>query len=341
MKRSMCNRSIGNDCPVAWYRASWSRPSDNRWPWSRCVLRIGGRNDCIHRQKGNPELCSGPRAVFIFTYVRYLMAATVDSGAFQKVSDFERTSDPDTSWLNPKWAYIKKQDVVDGLKDRLASPDHIDTSNLNLCGPGLFFYFLAQDEPATYAQIVIDLFRQRKAWLGSRKITAPNELVISPVTKGVDPVDWIPMTSLRSDENFVLVANDDPVGLDALTMPSAITKWLDQAGYTDTQNETNVWRTKGVDSIREASDYLGRGYRVGLFINSNMLHSTQQSSFSFFPNHWVSLETPFRLDPRGNAVMSVWSWTRTYLLPVFHTLSPDELLKNYYGYIAGKPPGPS
>jgi hypothetical protein len=269
------------------------------------------------------------------------MAATTGSDAFQKVSDFETTSDPETSWLNPKWTYIKKQDVVDGLKDRLASPGHIDTSNLNLCGPGLFFYFLAQDEPATYAQLVIDLFRQRKATLGSRTITAPNELVISPVTKGVAPVDWIPMTSLRSDENWVLVANDDPVGLDALTMPSGMTKWLDQAGYTDTQNETNVWRTKGVDSIREASNYLARGYRVGLFINSNMLHSTDQSSFSFFPNHWVSLETPFALDPRGNAVMRVWSWSRSYLLPVFHTLKPEDLLKNYYGYIAGKPPGRS
>ncbi len=268
------------------------------------------------------------------------MAATTGSSASQLVSDFETTSDPATSWLNPSWFNINKQDVVDGLKDRLASPGHIDTSRLNLCGPGLFFYFLAQDEPATYAQIVIDLFSQRKASLGSRNITAPNELVITPVSKGVDPVDWIPMTSLRSDENFVLAANDGWIGFDGLTMPSAITKWMDEAGYTDTQNETNVWRTKGVDSIREASDYLRRGYRVGLFINSNMLNWAQQSDFSFFPNHWVSLETPFRLSPRGNAVMSVWSWTRIYGLPVLNTLSSDDLLKNYYGYIAGKPPAP-
>jgi hypothetical protein len=147
--------------------------------------------------RGNPPRL-GDLGSFSYIYLsEYLMAATMDSLAFQKVGDFERApEDTGTSWLNPGWLYIKKKDVVDGLKDRLASPGHIDTSNLNLCGPGLFFYFLAQDEPATYAQIVIDLFSKRKALLGSRKITAPNDLVISPLTKGADTIPHVGVVSM-------------------------------------------------------------------------------------------------------------------------------------------------
>jgi hypothetical protein len=259
------------------------------------------------------------------------MATTMDSSATQKINDFERSSG-DTDWIK-----VKKDVLVRGLKDRVKNPDHINTSQLELCGPGLFFYFLARDKPASYVQIVIDLWRNNTALLGTRKITAPYDLRISAIPAGVDPVDWVPLTSLRTDENIYLTANDG-IGLDSLTMPSAVVKWLGQAGYTDAKNVTNVLFTKGMDEIKKADELRGQGYRVGLFINTNMMYATSQDHRSVIPNHWISLEDAFKVDGNGNVSTTVWCWGQNWAIPQGGTLSTTGFFRNFYGYIAAKPP---
>src|SRR5258707_795610 len=66
------------------------------------------------------------------------------------------------------WRHITRDDLIWGLCIRVANPDRINTSAVNLCGPGAFFRCLAIDDPVMYADAVIDLWQINKAKIGSR-----------------------------------------------------------------------------------------------------------------------------------------------------------------------------
>jgi hypothetical protein len=126
--------------------------------------------------------------------------ASTKADALTKVTEFEGRSG------GTDWVHVKKDDLITGLKDRLATPNNINTEAVNLCGLGAFFRCLAIDDPVMYASAVINLWSGNKALLGKREFKASHGLrIASPGTTAA--VDWVPLASLRDDENTLLSYN--------------------------------------------------------------------------------------------------------------------------------------
>jgi hypothetical protein len=253
--------------------------------------------------------------------------------ALLKVNEFEKRSSG-TDWLK-----IKKDDLVTDLKDRLTTPDNIDTTVVNLCGPGAFFRCLVEDDPVMYVQAVINLYETNSALIGTRKFTASYSLRIAEPVAGMDQVDWVPLASLRDDENTVLSYDSGEGDLSGLTMPSGLKKWFKQANYTDLTNKTNVFFVKDLNNIKTASSERSAGKRACLLINSDMLKTVTQNHKSFFPDHWVTLMSDVTVDTSNNLSMKVHSWGKIMPIPAQGTMSVNTFLKNYYGFVSAKPPG--
>ena len=122
---------------------------------------------------------SGPAPGGEILRKRGTMAST-KADALTKVTEFEQRSGG-TDWL-----HVKKDDLVTGLKDRLDTPNNINTSAVNLCGPGAFFRCLAMDDPVMYVNAVIDLWCSNKALIGKREFKASHGLRIA--APGTTPV---------------------------------------------------------------------------------------------------------------------------------------------------------
>ena len=249
--------------------------------------------------------------------------------ALQKVADFEKRSGG-TDWLT-----ITKDDLIRGLRDRINNPDGIDTTSVNLCGPGAFFRWLAIDDPVMYANAVISLWEKNEALIGSRKFKAPYSLRIAN-PGSTEAVDWVPLASLRDDENTLLSFDSAEGTLSGLTMPMGMEKWFREAGYRGVVNVTNVLLTKNLANIQEADRLRAGGYRVCLLIHGDMLTVAKQSNKSIFPNHWVGLTDAVRVNG-ANISMEVHSWGDKMRIPENGALAVNTFLKNYYGYVAGLP----
>jgi hypothetical protein len=270
------------------------------------------------------------------------MSMSTSSDALVKINDFDRRTST-TSWVK-----VTKPAIVNGLKDRIDKPDHINTKVVNLCGPGAFFRCLAMDDPVMYVNAVISLWETGSAMLGTRKFTASDGLQKAtpglPKTDGLNKpaapwceVDWVPTASLRDDENINLNYDDADGGWSGLTMPNNMEKWFNQAGYGFVKNATNVFFSKGVDNIKEADKLRAAGYRVCLLINDDVLASATQNNKSVFPNHWVCLTDAVTITKSDDLETNVHSWGAIMPVPAVGTMKVDVFLKNYYGYVAAKP----
>ena len=258
------------------------------------------------------------------------MSTTAEATA--KIDAFEKGSGG-TDWLN-----ISKEKLIDGMRKRLKSPNLISTKVVNLCGPGAFFRCLIEDDPAMYVSAIIGLYQTNAALLGKRKFTASYSLRIAAVPSGMDQVDWILLSSLRDHENTILSYDDASGGLSGLTMPAAMAKWFKEANYSDITNDTNVFFTKGLDHIKKAATLRSGGKRVCLLIDANMLKVVTQNNMSTYPDHWVVLMSDVSVDASDNISLKVHSWGAIMPVPQLGTVSTSIFCKNYYGYVAAKPP---
>jgi hypothetical protein len=253
------------------------------------------------------------------------------SAARLVIEQFERST------IQSSWKQITQAEVATGLKDRVANPDLMDSRKVNLCGPAAFFNNLAKDDPVMYAKIGVDLYGRNLAKLGSRQFCAGRDLMNTRVPSGMNAVDWMTMASLRSDQNKVLSYDDpDEVGISGLTAPGAVEEWFEQAGFQSVDEEANVFFTKSVGNIKDASELWSRGHRVCLLVNFKMLEVTTQGHRSLFPDHWVVLRSPVTI---ANSTISfkVWYWGGLFTVPDVGTLSVDDFEKNYYGYVSAQP----
>lgn len=258
---------------------------------------------------------------------------STESDALLKINEFEKW-DGNSDWIN-----VKQADLVTGMKDRIKFPNHINTSTVNLCGPAAFFRCLAMDDPVMYVKAVIDLYRTNSALIGTRKFKSSQSLRITTPPAKAPAVDWILLGSLRDDENTLLNYTEG-VGVDGITLPSAVEKWFKQAGYTNVKNVTNVFFTKDLANIKKAGELLAADNRVCLFINADMLSATKQTHKSVIPDHWVCLTDAVKLDG-DNISTQLWCWGKARTVPAQGTLSTSSFLGNYYGYVAaGIPKSP-
>ncbi len=204
--------------------------------------------------------------------------------ALKLVADFAAVSPCPSVW--PK---LDQATIAAGLRDRINDPNTIDQANTSLCGPAEFARDIAQDKPFDYAKAVIDLYKTGQALIGTLIIKPRDDLKTQPVVGRVNQTDWILLASIRDSDNwwFHLQAPNDKTS--SMTLPHSKEDWLKRAGYTEVINETNLVLCKDLANAVKASKLFKGGYKVALFINSNMLDAATMGDPSPWPDHWVAL----------------------------------------------------
>lgn len=249
----------------------------------------------------------------------------------------------ETSGRGGVWTNIRPTDVVKGLRIRVNDPTKIDQAGSMLCGPAAFVFDLATDNPVSYAKAIIDLYTGGTAVIGTLSLRPKTDLLFNHFSGGIDPADWILLASLRDSSNFFFDVQEVDDVLGVATIPSTMETWLENVGYTKVINETNLWFTKDVHSLRKASAFLDKQYRVFLFVNSAMLKTERQTNASLAPDHWMMLLSSVSItgppmDSLKTVSFRVYSWGEQQNVPkdAKSPLMLPAFLSNYYGFIAFK-----
>jgi hypothetical protein len=265
----------------------------------------------------------------------FVLATSQHIYAANLVCDYLRRSG------HPQWPYLDRDEVGIGLLIRLANPALIDQNRASLCGPAAVVFNMAQDRPGLYAKFAIELFENGEANLAYDTIKPHPFLRMVPPKNAISQADWLTMGSLRSSENLFMDYVSPDQELSAATTPYEIAEWLRRAGYSDVTNETNLARhVRDVDNIIEASRLYSAGYRVILFISSQMLDQSGRQGDSgdlVADRHWVVLRSPIER-AGGNVKLTVYTWgDAEFKVPSTGALSTDGFLLNYYGYVSARP----
>ena len=230
-----------------------------------------------------------------------------------------------------KQAYpnITRSDMVAGLTKRLSSPVSINQANTSLCGAACLMYSLAKLKDAVYAQYVVDLYHTGKANLGRLSVEPGSDCrnYKPDPAKGIHPVEWVALASLRDSENDVFDYDEPSDEVGGITMPGDLMDWFKDSGFKNDNNVTNLVFTKDEDCLKAAGKRHLLTQSVCLFINANLLSNPTQGSM--FPDHWVVLTSPVTIN-KGQVSLEVFSWggLEQVKMPV------DRFCKNFYGYIS-------
>ena len=257
-----------------------------------------------------------------------------DTATLAKIQEFRAKTDPSP------WTHIPRAVFADSLTARVNDGDLIDTSNVNLCGPGAFFRNMAQDYPFLYAAIAVELYDKGHSSFFSFNIKGNDKLYRWKPSGKVDPVDWVVLATFRDNENTAWHFNSESDGFAGITMPHSLASWYKSIGYTSVDNSTNVWFTKGVDHLLKAGNYFNHGFRVNLFVNAQILYPNTVNSSSWFPDHWVVLDSPIDVVVRHTVKFlefKVWCWGDVKRVPLNGTVAGINLTNNYYGYVVARP----
>ena len=246
---------------------------------------------------------------------------------------------------------IDRAALAAGLIDRINDPNTINQRGTPFCGPANLTRAVALANPDVYAQAAIDLYTKGVARFNGLEVRAGRELKQSPPLGNANAADWIMLASIRDSDNwFLSPAGWFGLSLAGITLPGTMESWFRSAGYQTIISKTYL-ALKPVPMVlaveaHEASQYAkpGSGYKVVLFIDSNLLDADSQDNlFSVYPDHWVALTTP--IADNGDIIgydapisFKVFSWGREMPVPVdpSHPLTKRSFLTRYYGYIAAK-----
>jgi hypothetical protein len=275
------------------------------------------------------------------------MAASAQIDAFEKITDAG------------KWPSVKRADVVAGLRARLRNKNSIAQRDSPNCGPASFFRTLLIDDEDTYVRAATELYDSGTTTIGQLKITPGAELLKSPVKYKMAAVDFITLLSLRDSDNTALSSAGWFGGNFAgVTVPSTLLDWFKAAGYTDTASNTFLtqltkpgspipsMRTKKMmDIAQEATNKLSAGYRVMLFVDSDLIEAKATYSASPIPNHWIMLESGIVWDlpdidgAAVNGKMWTWGWdVRDFSPNPAEPVQACNFALFFYGYVAVKRP---
>jgi len=234
-----------------------------------------------------------------------------------------------TSGTTQAYPNINRLDMVTGLTVRLATPRKINQANTSLCGAACLMYCLASLKDASYAQYVVDLYHTGKAQLGKLTVKPGDDCKSykPSATKGIHPVDWVALASLRDSENDFFDYDEPSDEVGGITMPGDLVDWFKDAGFSKDANFTNFAFTKDEGTIRAVGNRFNQQHSVCLFIHSNLLDDPTEGSWT--PNHWVVL-TSHVIIKNKRVTMSVFSWGQILKID----LKVDNFCKNFYGYIS-------
>jgi hypothetical protein len=280
---------------------------------------------------------------------------SVDDDALRLVDDFERDGS-----AGGVWRAIRKDEAVNGLRERIRNKDGLNQHNTGLCAEAALVHIELQDEPSSFVRLAIGLYTSgRAAWRG-KVVTPSAELLANPPPAGqivngtaqvFNRADWIVMSSIRYTVN--------PFDSSGGTFMKDLEAFIRQVGYTSVERDYNEDSfSKDEPNARKAADLVNRGYRVILSINAAMLDSATQADWGGVdgwqtlwglapkPNHNVQLIQGFDFfkwyiaDDSITAVrFEVYTWAEGHRRVPQNWQIPLKLpyfLWNYYGYLAFK-----
>jgi hypothetical protein len=289
---------------------------------------------------------------------------SADDDTLQRIDEFEA----DGSGAGV-WRAIRKDEVVAGLRERIRNKDGLNQHNTGLCAVASLVHIELQDDPKSYVELAVGLYKSGQAsWRGS-VVRPNNDLLANPPPDGLivngtaqtfNRADWIVMSSIRNTINpadHYSNSSGDGTPMDGLEA------FIRQVGYTKVEADySSNSISKNRANAEKAADLLRRGYRVILNINAVMLYTATQSDWGgevlwVFPkpNHAVQLVTGIdifnmRLDipmecntgfgETADVVsFEVYTWAEGHRHVSEDSTIPLKLrdfLWNYYGYLAFK-----
>jgi hypothetical protein len=246
--------------------------------------------------------------------------------AQQLVNDFAQRMGPGA------FTNLSRADIASGLRARVDNPSIIRQGPTQFCGPGSFVFSIASDDPVRYVRFAIELYEHGQSSLGNLHVVPDDEVLrSSPPSSTIAPVDWMVLGSLRDSENWFF---DIGTGADIIrngTNPHEVAGWFRQAGYTKVVDEANLVFSKDINNANQATEFFRQGYKVVLYLRMGAFNPGEGGT------HFVVLTSEIQF--LGNNVeFTIFTWGRGhYHLPQpGNTLTTQQFLDNYLGYVAAK-----
>lgn len=274
------------------------------------------------------------------------MPVSAKTDAITVIDTFASDSSTKSVWPN-----ISKADLVAGLKDRVNNPDKMNQAGSPYCGPTSLLRSYCLDDPVGYAMAAIALYTTGTCKIGNLSVAPSDTCKSAKVEMRLNVADWLMMGGLRDSENSVFstggILGDSVAGI---TLPGTLAGWFEKAGYTDITNTASTTGSGSIATVRwlevwKAGTLQQKGYRVCLFVDSDVLYTSNQEDLtSAWPDHWIVLESAVGpdmvYDRKAGVVMTVFTWGKTRPLAEDPTKPVSEFgfLVKYYGYVAAKPP---
>ena len=239
---------------------------------------------------------------------------------------------------------IVRARVAEGLLERIYNPGAIHQKGSSLCGPAALLFDLATRDPVAYVTYVTSLYEKGVGRIREITVTPGSDLKEYDPRGKVESSDWIALASLRDSENYFFDYQDATDEFAGITLPGELADWFEKVGYAEVVNAARVVVDQEEENIRRADAYFQRGFRVCLFIHSNMLEKSTESTGSATPDHWVVLTSSVThgLSPVGDGMaktisMYIYTWGEgRRRVPKIGVLTLDDFLDNYYGFVAAR-----
>ena len=259
------------------------------------------------------------------------------------------------------WLNVCRNKVAEGLENRIVFPRYLNQKSTNVCGVAAFVRQWIEDDPIGFAWLGISLYEKGHGYLGrgkyhGKEIKPSKELLNSPIPttpyndsvilgQQMNHADWIVMASIREAFNSVFnySADEGIFAIKAWNFPSEVVATFKAAGYTSVVEDTDWGNPQGLENLLEASRKLQNKWRVVLLIDARMLDDKKMDSQSVIAasDHWIGLQGAINVSLVGSeyrvSKFKVFTWGGERTVPEkLPDVSVENLLKNYYGYIAAK-----
>lgn len=239
---------------------------------------------------------------------------------------------------------ISRKRVADGLRVRVWAPSAINQGTSSLCGPASLLFDVATRDPEAYVRYVTALWETGQGRIGRIDVRPGTDLKAFDPGRNVEASDWIALASLRDSENWFFDYQEDSDALAGITLPGELEGWFKKAGYTEVVNDARAIVDKDEACLRRADDYFRKGFRVCLFIHSNMLSPSTQGNGSATADHWVVQTgrvtfgvTMIEGKPATTVSLRIFTWGEgRRAVPQAGVLPLDDFLDNFYGFVAAR-----
>jgi hypothetical protein len=194
------------------------------------------------------------------------------------------------------WPYIKKQDIIQDLRDTIANPLQVNQGYSPLCGPAAIVYELVQRDPAYFVQICQNLYETGQFTARSGQVIQPSpNLVQSRVRTSISIADWMLLASLRDSENLIFrvdaTASDFVTGI---STPWEVKGWtIDLLGFSNVDFRPVLFYGE-FEAMQQAQQIHDQGGVAFLLINATMLGLPKPPIP--YPDHWIGFLGNLEID---------------------------------------------